>query len=137
MAEGIFRKYLAEKLKCDVDRLNKIGYKIFSAGIMDMASSPASTEAIAACADKGIDIKAHRSRALSQELIEKSDFIFVMSRTHRERVTALSREAADRCMLLAEDKDIPDPIGQEQQVFNNCAELIKEAIKKRIGEFVI
>jgi len=137
MAVGIFRKYLAEKLQCEVDHLDKMGYKISSAGTIDMASSPASAEATAACAANGIDIKAHRSKALSQKLIEENDFIFAMSRMHRERVTALSQEAANKCVLLAEDKDIPDPIGQEQQVFNNCAELIKEAIKKRIGEFVI
>jgi L-threonylcarbamoyladenylate synthase len=137
MAVGIFRKYLAEKLQCKVDHLDKMGYKVSSAGIMDMASSPASIEAIAACAAMGIDIKAHRSQALSQELIEENDFIFAMSRMHCERVTALSHEAANKCLLLAKDKDIPDPIGQGQQVFNNCAELIKEAAKKRIGEFVI
>ena len=137
MAVGIFRKYLAEKLQCEVDHLDKMGYKISSAGTIDMASSPASAEATAACVANGIDIKAHRSKVLSQKLIKENDFIFAMSRMHRERVTALSQEAANKCVLLAEDKDIPDPIGQEQQVFNNCAELIKEAIKKRIGEFVI
>jgi len=137
MAVGIFRKYLAEKLQCEVDHLDKMGYKVSSAGIINMAGSPASAEAIAACAANGIDIKAHRSKELSQKLIEENDFIFAMSRMHRERVTALSQEAANKCVLLAEDKDIPDPIGQGQQVFNNCAELIKEAVKKRIGELVI
>lgn len=137
MAAGIFRKYLSEKLQCEVDQLDKMGYKISSAGIIDLASSPASEEATTACAAKGIDIKAHRSKALSQELIEENDFIFAMSQTHLERVTALSPEAANKCMLMAEDKDIPDPIGQGQQVFNNCADLIEKAVKKRISEFVI
>jgi len=137
MAVGIFRKYLAEKLQCEVDHLDIMGYKVSSAGIIDMASSPASMEAIAACAAMGIDIKAHRSKVLSQKLIEENDFIFAMSRMHRERVAALSQEGAEKCLLLAQDKDIPDPIGQGQQVFNNCAQLIKEAAQKRIGEFVL
>ena len=137
MAEGIFRKYLAEKLQSKVDDLEEMGYKIASAGIMDLENSPASEEAIAACAAKGIDIRAHRNRALSRELIEEYDFIFVMSRMHRERVISLSREAANKSFLLADDKDIPDPIGQGQQVFNNCADLIENAVKKRIGELVI
>jgi protein-tyrosine-phosphatase len=38
---------------------------------------------------------------------------------------------------MAENKDIPDPIGQGQQVFNSCAELIEKAVKKRISELVI
>ena len=137
MAKGIFSKYLAEKLQCEVDHLGEMGYKIFSAGVMDMSGSPASPEATAACAAKGIDIKAHRSVTLSKQLVEESDFIFAMAQMHSERITALSPEAADRCVLLAENKEIPDPIGQPQQVFNDCAELIEKAIKKRIGELVI
>ena len=137
MAEGIFRKYLAEKLQCDIDRLNEIGYKTGSAGIMDIGGFPASAEAIAACCDKGIDIKAHRSRALSRQLIEESDYIYAMARMHRERVIALSPEAADKCVLLAEDKDVPDPIGQPQEVYNRCAEMIEEAVKIRINKLAI
>ena len=136
MAKGIFSKYLAEKLQCEVDHLEKMGYKVFSAGVMNMAGSPASPEAVAACAAKGIDIKAHKSRTLPRELIEESDFIFAMARMHGERITALSPEAASKCALLAEE-DIADPIGQPQEVFNNCAELIEKAVKKRISEFVI
>jgi protein-tyrosine phosphatase len=137
MAEGMFRKYLAEKLQCEVDHLDKMGYKTLSAGVMGVVGMPASPEAIAACAAKGIDIKAHKSRALSQQLVEECDFIFPMSRMHYERITALSAEAANRCALLAENEEVPDPMGQPQQVYDNCAELIEKAVKKRIGEFVI
>ncbi len=137
MADGIFRKYLAEKLQCEVDHLDKMGYKVSSAGIMDTGGSPASVEATAACAAKGIDIKAHKSRILSRKLIEESDFIFAMGRMHTERITALSPEAASKCVLLAENEEIADPIGQPQTIYNNCAELIEGAVKKRIGELVI
>lgn len=137
MAKGIFCKYWAEKLQCDVDHLDKMGYKVFSAGVINMAGSPASAEAVAACAAKGVDIKAHKSRTLTRELVEESDFIFAMTRMHCEQVTALSPEAADKCVLLAGNKEIPDPIGQPQQVFNDCAELIEEAVRERIGELAI
>jgi len=137
MAEGIFRKYLTEKLECEVDDLDKMGYKTFSAGIMDVVGAPVSTEAIAACAAKGIDIKVHKSRALSSQLIEESDFIFAMEQIHYQRVTTLCPEAENKCMLLAENQDIPDPIGQPQEFFNNCAELIETAVRKRVNELVI
>ncbi len=137
MAEGMFRKYWAEKLQCKVDHLYKKGYKVTSAGVMNMAGSPASAEAATACAAKGIDIKAHKSKTLTRELVEESDFIFAMTRMHCERVTALSPEAADKCVLLAENKEIPDPIGQPQQVFNDCAGLIEKAVKERISELWI
>ncbi len=137
MAEGIFRKYLAEKLKCDVDQLNKIGYKTFSAGVMDVAGVPASTEAIAACAAKGIDLTAHRNQGLSKELIEESDLIFAMERMHQQKIIALSHEAANKCFLLAGDTGITDPIGHPQEFFNSCADMIEAAVKKKISELVI
>ena len=137
MAEGIFQKYLAEKLQCDVDLLNKIGYKLVSAGTMNTIGHPASDEAAAACAAKGIDIKAHRSRKLSRELVDESDYIFVMEEIHRKIVTDIRPDAAERCVLLAENEEISDPIGQPQEVFNRCADLIEKAIRKRISELVI
>jgi L-threonylcarbamoyladenylate synthase len=137
MAAGIFRKYLAEKLACEVDRLEEMGYKVGSSGTMDVAGLPASAEAIVACAAKGVDITAHRSRPLSRELVEESDFIFAMTRMHGERVVSLSGEAAGKCVLLDEDRDIPDPIGQPQECFDSCAELIEDSVRRRIGELEI
>jgi len=65
MAVGIFRKQIAEKLKCNVDELNQIGYIVSSAGIMGMTGTRASTEAIKACESMGINIDSHISQALS------------------------------------------------------------------------
>jgi protein-tyrosine phosphatase len=137
MAEGIFRKYLAEKLQCNVDDLDKMGYKVESAGIIGSVGYPASAEAVTACAAKGVDIKAHRNKALSKELIEGSDIIFAMERIHKDRIITLDPKAANRCFLLAGNMGIPDPIGHPQQSYNNCAKLIERAIQKRIGELVI
>ena len=137
MAEGIFRKYLAEKLQCEVDDLGKIGYKVNSAGIIGSAGYPVSNEAVAACAAKGIDIRAHRNKGLSKELVEESDFIFAMERIHRSRVIGIEPKAANRCLLLAPNKEIPDPIGHPQKFYNSCVRLIERAVKKRISELVI
>lgn len=137
MAEGIFRKYLAEKLRCDVDDLGAMGYKVSSAGISGSAGLPASPEAIRACAVEGIDIAAHRNQGLSCELVDESDFIFAMERLHIERVVALSPSAAGKCFLLAEPKSVPDPIGHPQECYDGCAKLIATAVKKRIEELEI
>ncbi len=40
------------------------------------------------------------------------------------------------CVLLAED-DISDPVGQQQAVYDRCADLIEDAVRKRIGEFLL
>ena len=137
MAEGIFRKYLAEKLQCNVDGLDKMGYKMSSAGIIGSVGYPATAEAVTACAAKGVDIKAHRNKALSRELIERSDIIFAMEQIHRDRVILLDPNAANRCLLLAANTGVPDPIGQPQQSYDKCAKLIERAVQKRISELVI
>ena len=137
IAKGLFGKYLAEKIGCRIDQFEEIGYKISSAGTAGIIGVPASAEAVKACAARGIDIKAHRSTALTKELIEQADCIFAMSNIHRQQILALSPGAADKCVLLAENIDIPDPIGQPQEVYDSCADLIENAVKKRISELVL
>jgi protein-tyrosine phosphatase len=137
MAEGLFKKYLAEKLNCAIDRLDEKGYIITSAGTLGMVGFPATDEAVRACAAKGVDISNHRSRALTGLLIEQSDLIFVMAQGHKDAVMGISPEAAQKCLLLAEGADIRDPIGQSQAVYDKCAELIDVAVRKRVGELVL
>lgn len=136
MAEGMFRKYLAEKLGCALDELPARGYKVTSAGVIDTLGFPASPEAVAACAARGVDIAAHRSNRLSEQVVRQSDLIFAMATVHCERVAAVCPEAAGRCRLLADNQQVPDPIGQPQDVYDACADLIEKSVKKRIGEFL-
>ncbi|MBW8002128.1 MAG: threonylcarbamoyl-AMP synthase [Planctomycetes bacterium] len=136
MAEGLFKKYLAEKLCCEVDQLDKKGYKISSAGTMGLVGVEASGEAIQACAVKGVDIKSHKSTAISQSLIGESDFIFTLTQSHLNQIVGLGPESKSKCQLLAQG-DIPDPIGQTQEVYDSCANIIETAVRKRIGELLI
>lgn len=137
MAEGIFTKYLAEKLACNLDELEKTGYKVLSAGTLGIVGMPASDEAVAVCSTKGIDIRSHKSSALTRELIDSSDFIFVMSRAHRQLVIDACETAATKCILLAGNKEIPDPIGQSREVYENCEDKIEKAVRKIIGGLMI
>jgi len=134
MAEGLFRKYLAEKLGCRLDELEGLGYKVSSAGVIDTSGLGASPEAIKACASKGVDITAHSSRMLTEELVRQSDLIFVMARSHRRHIEAICPDADEKCKLLAYNEEIPDPIGQPQAVYNRCVKMIEKAVKERIGE---
>jgi len=137
MAAGMFRKYLAEKCGCAIDQIEQKGYKILSAGTMGIIGMPATSQAAAVCETRGVDITKHRSSALSRELIEQSDVIYVMSRFHLSQIVSMCPDAADRCRLLAEAVDIPDPIGQSVAVYDNVASVIEDAVKKRIEELVL
>ena len=131
------KKYLAEKLRCPVDRLEQKGYIVTSAGTLGIVGFPASSEAVIACAAKEVDISGHRSRALSRHLIEQSELIFAMARIHQVAVTQICPEASDKCLLLEDGADIPDPIGQSQAMYDRCAEQIDSAVKKRFSELVL
>jgi L-threonylcarbamoyladenylate synthase len=134
MAEGLFKKHLARKLGCPVDALDRMGYKISSAGMLDMSGAPASTGATLASLAKGVDIRNHASQPLTRSLVEANDYIFCMTEAHRQEVNSLAPDAERKCFLLAKDTDIPDPIGQPQEQFNRCADLIENAVKARIDE---
>ncbi len=137
MAEGLFRAYLSKNLGCSVDDLEEMGYKVASAGTMDLAGAPASEGAQMACRLKGVDIESHASQPLTESLVEQSDFIFCMTLTHCQYVSRFSPTAESKCSLLAEGMEIPDPVGQPQDCFNRCADIIEAAIKTRLSEFVL
>jgi len=137
MAEGLFRKHLAQKAGCSVDELQKMGYKVLSAGTMQMSGAPASTEAVVACQRKGVDIRDHASQRLTPLLVQESDFIFGMTRSHLEQVAFFAPDAGSKCSLLAGDAEIPDPIGRPQQYFDNCANIVEAAVKARVRELRI
>jgi protein-tyrosine phosphatase len=98
---------------------------------------PASAEAVIACGQKGVDLGGHVSRRLTRSLIEASDLIFCMARSHCERVIFLLPEAEGKCRLLAPEDEIPDPIGRPQEFFNHCAGMIDAAVKARVRELVL
>lgn len=136
MAEGLFKKYLAEKIGCKVDQLEQMGYKILSAATLSLAGVPVSSESVVACKNKGVDISPHHSQPVSEKLIEQSDFIFTMSKSHRDIVFNICPHAGERCFLLGSNKEVPDPIGQSQSVYNKCADTIENYIKGIISEIV-
>lgn len=137
MAQGFCRKYLAEKLDCNVDGLDKMGYKVSSAGVMAPVGMPAGREAIAFCKRARVDISACKTQPISSQLVEESDYIFVMCRSHRQYITENWPDAAQKCQLLAENAEIDDPIGQGKDVYEKIGQLINDALKKRISELVL
>jgi protein-tyrosine phosphatase len=137
MAEGMFKRYLAEKLGCKVDMLEEMGYRISSAGTLALAGLPASPESVKACEAKGIDITDHNSVALTGQLIEESDYIFAMSNSHLDKIKGLKPEAVNKSKLLIKNGNVPDPIGHSQHFYNECSDMIEDAVKRIISELKI
>ncbi|MEX0666480.1 MAG: protein-tyrosine-phosphatase [Acidimicrobiia bacterium] len=74
---------------------------VHSAGTMAWNAGPPN-EAVAAMAEMGLDISAHRSRQLTTELIGEADLVLGMTRQHVDRITALAPDAATRVFLVEE-----------------------------------
>ncbi|MGA2915302.1 MAG: L-threonylcarbamoyladenylate synthase [Sedimentisphaerales bacterium] len=136
MAEGFTKKLLAKKLRTNIDRLEYIGYKVTSAGIMAYDGIGASPESIRFCNSKGVNITSHLTQRLTSEMIGQADYIFVMSEGHRNDIIRLFPAVAKRCMLLSDSGEIEDPIGRGFEVYKEVGEIIEKAVNKRIGELL-
>ncbi len=134
MAAAICRKLLAERLGCAMDELEARGYSTLSAGTFAASGWKASGGAFAAMAARGLDLSSHRSQPLTVELVNAADYIFVMDRSHAEAVTSLVRSAAAKTRLLDDGGAIDDPVGGPDSVYEQCAQRIEAALRRRLEE---
>jgi len=126
---NICRSFLAERILKKILRVHKIHFvKVSSAGLMDMQGAPADFKAARLLHDKGMDGTRHRSRPLTQELVEWADVILVMEEIHREEIVARYPETRDKVHLLGAfsgrgsngDKNIKDPHGLTDYHYRIC-----------------
>jgi len=135
MAEGLFRKYLAESLKSEVEELEQRGYLVLSAGLAASPGMPVSPQSVEALASAGVDLSDHLSRPLTPKLVQQADRIFTMTREHRDSIVATYPEAATRTELLSrEGRDISDPIGLSQEAYDQCAEEIAQQVRSLVQD---
>jgi glycine hydroxymethyltransferase len=126
IAEGLFRRLLG----------NRKDIEVASAGVHAVRGQPPSSHAVEVCAEEGAQIGNLRSQPLTGVLIERATHIFAMTGAHVEAIQMLFPNAADKTFLLREFeepgatcwRDVPDPIGLGRDVYNTCAETIKNAL---------
>ena len=136
MAEGLAKGYFSDIFGCSVDALDDFGYKVSSAGVAAMPGMPASSESVRVCRQNGIDLSGHQSALLTVADVDESDIIFVMADSHRRAILASVPQAGEKCVLLDEQGDIADPIGQGLEAYQRCYEQIKKAIRQRTSEIL-
>lgn len=125
MAEGLFRRRIAQRSDIQVQ----------SAGITAPSGMPPSEHSVTATAEVGVDISRQLSQPLTAELVNWANFIFVMTRAHREMIEMIFPEAAEKTFLLKEfdesarfERDIADPIGMPLEVYRRCRDEIDRAL---------
>jgi protein-tyrosine phosphatase len=138
MAEGLFRKLLAERLHCQEDDLVDRGFMVVSAGVAAGPGSPPSPEAVEILKTRGVDIRSHESQPVTPQLLSQADQIFTMTRSHRELLLQEFPEAAPRVRLLARDgSDVIDPIGAGLEEYRHCAEQIERYLHDVVAELPV
>lgn len=116
MAQGIFNRLLAERGLDD--------FICESAGLMAFAGDPAEPNAMAAAAEHGADITAHRSRPMSDYMKEDTALFVCMTATH---AALLADVPPEKVVVLA--GGIPDPYGGDLEVYRACAAHIKKGLE--------
>jgi protein-tyrosine-phosphatase len=96
---------------------------------------PASEEAVRALDEKGIDLRPHRSRALTTELIVQSALVVVMTAAQDVQVRCLAPRDAEKVFLLTAfnpaaraGADIEDPIGLPLSAYRAVRDEIEGAL---------
>lgn len=137
MAEGIF-KYMLQDI--NIENIN-----VSSAGTDAFEGEAANENAIYTLSKKGIDIKNHRARQLTREIVNESDLILTMSNSHKSIILNAMPEYSDKVFTLKEfaciinneetncrNLDIADPFGSGYNVYEKNAEEIAEQLSKII-----
>jgi protein-tyrosine-phosphatase len=132
MAERIFAQELA---KSDHDQ--KI--QTHSAGLSAMDGDKASQNSIDACHELGLDITDHRSAGLTRTTLEEASVIFCMTESHRALINMYFELPQGYPIFLMREfletgpKELPDPYGQDIEVYRECRDRMLESIPSLIN----
>jgi len=137
MAERLCEKLLAERLGCSIDALDQRGMVVLSAGLAAEEGQHAAEHAIEVLKEYDLNLNNHRSLPINETHVRFADFIFTMTRHHRERILSSWHNVDSRLNVLRMDGgDIADPIGGSMSVYRTCAEQIRLEIDRRLNEMI-
>jgi protein-tyrosine phosphatase len=135
MGEGLLRKRIAEKLGCEMDKLEEKGISVVSAGIAAMPGSPPAAQAIEVMNRMGVDIADHSSQPITGRLAQFADIILTMTNGHRQALISHWPTLETRTKTLRRDgADVCDPIGSPVEVYTDCANQIDQQLGEWINE---
>jgi len=132
MAQGLLRKMLSEEGIKDVE--------VSSAGIAALPSFAIYGVLEKVLKEESIEISNHKPTRVTADIVKDADLILVMERRHKEAILEMAPEAENRVFLLKkfagekENLDIPDPIGQPEEVYRSRLQEIKRYLIKILKE---
>ncbi|KUM97354.1 hypothetical protein AQI95_41785 [Streptomyces yokosukanensis] len=98
-----------------------------SAGLIGKwEGEPANESMISAARRLGFDLTAHRARQLTLDAMDWADSVLAMDASVLDVLREICGEAVQpKLGLYLGDRDVPDPMGKDQEAFNACAILIE------------
>ena len=133
MAEAIARRVAAERGLTDVE--------VSSAGTGAWDGSGASEGALLVSLERGLDLNAHRSRVLTQDLIAAADLVLVMGPSHLQQVEEMG--GAGKTHLLtgygssgAAQRGIADPFGGTLENYRETFEELEREVRLAFDRIV-
>lgn len=132
MAQALLLQAIAEQ-----PGMNKDDFNVVSAGLWAQDGFPASPQAVKVMSEYGLDIFAHRSRAMSRDLARQADLILTMTRSGLEEVQQRYPFARDKSFTLADyagftQQEIIDPFGLDLLTYRQTAQQLKKMINELI-----
>ena len=127
MAEKLFEEAVAKSG-------TKKKIRVFSAGISAMDGDQASENSVIASSEVGLDLSDHRSSALTRAMIENASVIFCMTESHRALLNMYFEVPESSPIFLMREfvsegsTELPDPFGQDIEVYRTCRDHMKEAL---------
>ena len=138
---NVCRSPMAEHLFARAIEQSEISQNIVStsAGLSAMDGDKASQNSIDACEELGVDITDHRSTGLSRTTLQEASVVFCMTESHRALINMyfelpqgypiyLMRE-----FIEGESKELPDPYGQDIDVYRQCRDRMLECMPSLIN----
>ena len=125
-----YRSPMAEAIFNDI--VKGLPWKGESAGLAAFDGDYAMPQAEGAAFELGLDLTAHRSRRLNQQMVERVDLIISMTENHKARIAQLYPESEEKLLCLKDigGDDIPDPFGSQLETYINVAYDIKDSLEE-------
>ncbi|MBI4666271.1 MAG: low molecular weight phosphotyrosine protein phosphatase [Nitrospinae bacterium] len=128
-----FAEYLLQKAAAERGLKNIFAE---SAGTMALEGNPAASKAVAEAKLWELDLRHHRARLLTRNMIEDAELVAVMEKHHYYSALALAPGESEKIILLGEllpDRESPeieDPYGQGDEYFISVFTDIARAVEK-------
>jgi protein-tyrosine-phosphatase len=136
MAEGLLKHHWKNR----ENGRGQTELKVSSMGIQMIDRQPASENAVAVCAENGVDISAHRSQALHPEELRQADLILTMEPFQQKHLQLLAPTIKDKVFLLTRwqgkklsRKAVADPIGRSMQRYRKTFKIIDQHVQRIIS----